>query len=231
MPTPNHITSGDVERRARINANARDALRRIKSGQTYEDWRMVGEKLMLVTEEVMADLHILEWDPQNKRLVREIAYRFEGWEREVSNEAPMGKDERGKLRELMTNPVYHSWYMTLPGPERRRLNHPSAIIAKYKARHPDPNNVRLERRPTRPQVEVAIDALTAHLRELEPDERTVVATRLGLARTDNGSLFDLRRDTAADIGRTIADNISRRKFDDIVKAAKARYGTRPAAAG
>jgi hypothetical protein len=39
----------------------------------------------------------------------------------------------------------------------------------------------------------------------------------------DGSLFDLKRDTAEDIGRTLADNISEWKFKEIVKAAKRRY--------
>jgi hypothetical protein len=38
-----------------------------------------------------------------------------------------------------------------------------------------------------------------------------------------GSLFDLANDTAEDIGRTLADNMSEGRFDAAVKAAKARY--------
>lgn len=38
-----------------------------------------------------------------------------------------------------------------------------------------------------------------------------------------GSLFDLANDTPEDIGKILADNMSERRFDVAVKAAKARY--------
>jgi hypothetical protein len=38
-----------------------------------------------------------------------------------------------------------------------------------------------------------------------------------------GSLFDLANDTPEDIGKILADNMSERRFDTAVKAAKARY--------
>ncbi len=44
-----------------------------------------------------------------------------------------------------------------------------------------------------------------------------------LRERSDGSLFDLKRDSASDIGETIADNISESKFDAVTKAAKARY--------
>jgi hypothetical protein len=140
--TDHRETEADRERKDRLDAAARAAYVRLRRGQTYEDWRTVGGKLMLITEEVLNELGLIGWDPDNKKLVKEVTARFQLWERstmpEGSNDPVLGKDERNKLRVLMTDQKYHDWYMTLPGPQRRKLNYPGAIIAKYKAQHPTP---------------------------------------------------------------------------------------------
>jgi hypothetical protein len=169
--------NGDAERKQRRDQVAREAYTRLKRGQTYEDWRSVGEKLSDITEEVMAEQGLTQWDPNDKKLVREVAGRFEAWERQISNEPPMHKSERHNLRELMTNPIYHTWYMTLPGPERRRLNHPTAIIAKYKRAH-------LVKKKSDdelgggPKLEKLIDGLLDHLHAMDLDGRRSVLERL-----------------------------------------------------
>jgi hypothetical protein len=52
-----------------------------------------------------------------------------------------------------------------------------------------------------------------------------------LASAQAGSLFDLKRDTAADIGRVIADSISEGRWRNIKKAADERYKARSKPAG
>jgi hypothetical protein len=54
-------------------------------------------------------------------------------------------------------------------------------------------------------------------------ERELATTREKLAGKDDGSLFDLRNDSAADIGRALADTVSEGKADAIFKASKERY--------
>jgi hypothetical protein len=54
-------------------------------------------------------------------------------------------------------------------------------------------------------------------------ERDLAETQAKLARRDDGSLFDLKSDTADTIGMVFPDHISEGKFDAIVKAAKQRY--------
>src|SRR6516165_8793246 len=164
MKARHDTTPGDAERKERIDANAREALRRLKSGQTYEDWRAVGQKMMVITEEVMNELALDEWDPDNKQLTREFTRRFEGWEASVSNAKPISKQERWALRELMTNPDYHAFYTTeLAGPEQRKTNHPNKIIEKYKRKHPDPNKPKKERKVS----DALSPALTAKNKEIE----------------------------------------------------------------
>jgi hypothetical protein len=169
MKARRNATPGDAERKALIAKNAADALRRIKSGQTYEDYRQIGEHLMVITEETLDDLGLTAWDDPDmdeatkKQLHKEFTKRFEGWERSVSNAAPLTKQERWALRELMTNPAIHTWYMSPPpdgltGPARRRLNHPNAIINRYKAKHPEqfPKTERAQREPS-PRRDTADD--------------------------------------------------------------------------
>src|SRR6516164_2084821 len=178
-------TPGDAERKARIEADAREALRR---DQTYEDWRAIGQQLLVITEETLADLKLDHWDPDDRRLARMCTARFENWEREAaagSNARPLTKQERWALRELMTNHGIHGWYMTLSGFERRRLNHPNAIINKYKRTHPEPKKetaAQALKPPTKMHVQHAIDALRHYVggRDLAPDERMTFAERLGL---------------------------------------------------
>ena len=173
-------TPGDQERKQRIAANAAEALRRVKGKQTYEDWRQVGEQLMVITEETLEDLALPPdgWSPDNRQLTKEFTRRFEAWERQVSNDKPLTKQERWALRELMTNPVYHTWYSdpaNLTGPERRRLNHPNKIIESYKRKHPDPNKPKGQRQPSvalSPALQgknKEIEALKERLKEVEEE--------------------------------------------------------------
>jgi hypothetical protein len=158
----NSVPADDV-RKARISSNAEQAYCRMQRGTTYEDWRMIGDQLMLITQEVLRKLGLVEWDKDDKKLVKAVNFLFEAWERDVltknglSNHRPIGKDERNKLRVLMTDPKYQDWYMTLTGDERRRLNHPTAVISKFKREHPDPNarpkQSRARQMPSTPYVE------------------------------------------------------------------------------
>ncbi len=159
----------------RVDELAREALRRLKSNHTYEDWRAVGHKLVAITAEVMRELQLTEWDQNNRTLTHKAAKRFDEWEISVSNEKPMSKQERWALRELMTNPDIHAYYTMLTGSERRRLNHPNAIINHWKKHR--------GKKPSAPRrsgidFEVAIDTLRAGLEAMDTDNRRAVLERL-----------------------------------------------------
>jgi hypothetical protein len=164
MEAKAHTTPGDAERKATIDANAREALKRIKGNATLEDWRSIGEKLQVITEEEMDRLGLDAWDPDNKKLTRGITARMDAWEREVNpNEAPMSKSERWALRTFVTDPKYSNWHVTLPGPQRRRMNAPGAIINAYNRAFPDPNKPKKERKV----ADALSPALTAKNKEIE----------------------------------------------------------------
>jgi hypothetical protein len=127
-------TPGDEERKARIKAHGLECLRRLHGDQTWEDWMGTGEAMMVITEEALAEVGATEWDPTNKRLVREFNERWDQYERGAgSNYKPLTKQERWALREVVTNPEIGAFRGLLDGPQKRRLNHPNAVINKWKA--------------------------------------------------------------------------------------------------
>jgi hypothetical protein len=100
-----------------------------------------------------------------------------------------------------------------PG-QRARLNSPISarqrVDAVLKAR-------------TRGKEETIKESPVAMLkRQIAERDRKIAELEAKFARGGE-SLFDLKQDSAADIGRAQADNISETKFDAICKAAKARY--------
>jgi hypothetical protein len=111
---------------------AREALRRLQSDFTYQDWLKVGAKLLFITAEVMRERHGLEtWDSGDRKANIEIARRFDAWQVSVSNRKPLTKQERSALRELMFNAEIRTWYEAMPDVSRRRLNYPKAIISRW----------------------------------------------------------------------------------------------------
>ena len=150
--------------------------------------------LIVITEEALTALNLPAdgWDKDNKKLIKEFNRRWEAWELGTgdnqpaltgSNDPRHKKQERWALRELMSNPVYNDWYRTLPGPLRRALNHPNAIINKYKATH----NVTPRKPPgtAKKELEKKLEQKDAFIAEIE-------------AARDDGDRFK-RTDTAKDI--------------------------------
>jgi hypothetical protein len=160
----------DEDRKAIIDRQAAESLLRLNSDFTLNDWRNVWEKLRLVTEEVMDSQGLVEYDPDSKRLVREITKRMDDWERSKSNRRPMSKSERWAMREYFGNPKYEQWLneKEMSGARRRRMNSPGSVINAYKRDYPDPNKPKRERKVS----EVLSPAFTAKNKLLdEKDER------------------------------------------------------------
>jgi hypothetical protein len=127
-------TPGDEERKQRIKSNGLDCLRRLHGDQTWSDWMGTGEALQVITEEALAALGLSEWHGDNKPLVNRFNKMWEEYEAETgSNYKPITKQERWALRTVMANPEIVAFRARLDGPKQRRLNHPNAVINKWKA--------------------------------------------------------------------------------------------------
>jgi hypothetical protein len=163
-----HTTPGDEERKQRILANGRECLRRLHGDQTWEDWMGTGAALMIITEEALAEVGASDWDKDNKRLVREFNERWDEYEtstlRPGSNDKPLSKQERWALREVMTNPEIGAWRGLLDGPAQRRLNHPNAVLNKWRA---STQTRESRRREPSPALSPALAARDKKIAELE----------------------------------------------------------------
>lgn len=128
-------TPGDEDRIARIKQNGLGCLSQLHGDVTWEDWMGAGAAMEIITEETLAAVNATEWDPDNKQAVKEFKRRWEDYEAGVGrNHKPITKQERWALREVMSNPEIGAWRSTLTGPEKRRLNHPNAVINKWRRR-------------------------------------------------------------------------------------------------
>jgi hypothetical protein len=158
-------TPGDEERKQRILDDGLGCLRRLHGDQTWEDWIGAGAAMMIVTEEAIAEVGASRWDKDNKRLVREFNRCWEEYEARLSsNYKPLSKQERWALREVMTNPEIGIWRGQLNGPQKRKLNHPNAVVNRWKAStQPHPR----EKRQPSPALSPALAERDRKIAELE----------------------------------------------------------------
>lgn len=118
----------------RIKAEGLQCLGRLHGDLTWDDWLGVGAALEVITAEALAVVGAFKWESNNKRAVCEFNARWDLYEYSAGvNHKPLSKQERCALREVMVNPEISAWRSTLTGPEKRRLNHPNAVINRFKA--------------------------------------------------------------------------------------------------
>jgi hypothetical protein len=220
-------TPGDDERKQRILRNGIECLRRLHGDQTWEDWMGTGEAMMVITEEVLADLALVGWDADNKQLTKEFVRRWEQYERTAGdNHKPLTKQERWALREVMTRPEIGAWRAgELTGPEKRRLNHPNAVINRWKTKT-QPREPKKERQPS-PLLSPAltardneIEALKAQVQELEAAREGLKAAREELEATREtaaltmeqhfAALIDLLKDETPQHAQQMCNDFARR---------------------
>jgi hypothetical protein len=128
-------TPGDEDRIARIKENGLECLGRLHGDQTWEDWMGITAAMEIITEEALDAVNATRWDKDNKAAVKEFNRRWEEYESGAGkNYKPLSKQERWAVREVMTNPEITAYRSTLTGPEKRRLNHPNAVINRWRAR-------------------------------------------------------------------------------------------------
>lgn len=128
-------TPGDEDRRQRIKQNGLECLGRLHGDQTWEDWMGIAAAMEIITEEALDAVNASAWDKDNKQAVKEFNRRWDSYEAGCGkNHKPLSKQERWAVREVMTNPAISAYRSTLTGPEKRRLNHPNAVINRWKAK-------------------------------------------------------------------------------------------------
>jgi hypothetical protein len=118
-----------------VKADGLVSLGRLHGDSSWEDWRMVGAALLVITQEAQAEVGASKWSPDNKQLVKAFNVHWETYERSAGgNRPPLSKQERSALREVFATPEIEAWRNTLTAEERRRLNHPKTVAARFKSR-------------------------------------------------------------------------------------------------
>jgi hypothetical protein len=108
-----------------------------------------------------------------------------------------------------------------PG-ERARLNSPGAARQRVEAV--------LKARKSGTEETLRGSPVTKLREQLVEKDREIAHLKAQLAKADAGSLFDLKHDSAEDIGRVLLEHLSETKFEAVVKAAKGQYAKKKKAA-
>jgi hypothetical protein len=109
-----------------------------------------------------------------------------------------------------------------PG-ERSRLNTPIAARQRVTAE--------LKARAGGGEAKQKHSPITIYKQQLAEAARKIAHLEEQLAASEAGSLFDIKRDSAEDIGQVMAAHMSEGRFDTAVKAAKAVYKRKQKPAG
>jgi hypothetical protein len=111
------------------------AWHRLKKGSTFEDWKQVGAAHVLGRTAAMREAHV------NKPEGRNYNAAFGRWQKQCGFE-DLDKAARSRLFEMMDHLAkIEAWRATLTVTQRLDLNHPSAVVRRWKASTvvPDPN--------------------------------------------------------------------------------------------
>jgi hypothetical protein len=194
----------DNEREAATLGEA--AVRQLKKHESIDRWHDAGKALVTLQTAAMRLAHTNQ--PQGPR------YRAK-WQ-ELSDHVPHLRDlDKGSRSDAcwLANEweAVNAWLQTLVYPERWRLNHPTSIHRRWKATHAAPGGEEAGTSPAAgyKQRAAELEAENAELRQ-----------QLKRAQ-DDGSLFNLERDTGEQIGRVIGNSVGETKAAAIAKAIQA----------
>jgi hypothetical protein len=176
------------DERDRVARQGTQAWQRLKKEKSWIDWLKVGEALQVGREWAMNQA--MTNRPEGK------AYNiaFGEWLGKYKLD-DMDKGDRSRLFTVMENlPQIDQWRQTLTLTERLKLNHPNAVLRKWKAfMRPEARNEQGLPKPTLRDSVVTLSeenaALKAHIAELEA-AREVTGNKNPLAGFDAGQIVD-----------------------------------------
>jgi len=113
--------------RERVSRLGTEAWKRLKKTKDYNDWLKVGEALIVGREWAMNQAQT------NKPEGKAYNMAFGEWMERYKID-DMDKGDRSRLFEVMAAlPMIEEWRRTLTLTERLKLNHPNAVLRKWKA--------------------------------------------------------------------------------------------------
>jgi hypothetical protein len=132
------------------------ALRRINADKSWDDWKMVGAAVKVITEAAVEQAKSGPWHRDNKSAVRMFNGLWEHYEAsDGSNHKPLSSSERTQLRFIMDHPEVEVWRATLDSTKRRSLNHPNAVVSAWRKATQTPNEKTA--RATRERTDVMLE--------------------------------------------------------------------------
>jgi hypothetical protein len=152
------------------------ALRRINADKSWEDWKMVGAALTVITEAAVAQAKSGPWHRDNKSAVRMFNGLWDHYQNgDGTNHKPLSSSERTQLRFVMDHPEVEQWRDTLDSTKRRSLNHPNAVVNAWKKATQAPDAAKTQARQAKTDVLVELEkeladtkkALSQALRDAE----------------------------------------------------------------
>jgi hypothetical protein len=185
-----------------------EAWHRLKKGSTFEDWKQVGAAHVLGRTAAMREAHV------NKPEGRNYNAAFGRWQKQCGFD-DLDKAARSRLFEMMDHLAkIEGWRATLTVTQRLDLNHPTAVVRRWKAATaaPKPNT-----EPNTSPYKKLEAAHAALIEELDRYKREIARGGGDLWNSD-----DRPRDIARIViqqckSKTKAENVAR----EILKALKA----------
>jgi hypothetical protein len=188
---------------------AAEAFDRICKSNHWRDWTYLAAGFEL------GRMHAMRVARTNEPLGRAYNTAFSNWMDDPARRTwTRGIDQatRNHLLWVADNlPSIEAWRETLAANQRDRLNHPTVVKRTYEAAH----RAAKAREQGEP-VMTPMEALKAALVESQED-----AARWKRQAEENGSLFDVRRDTPEQIARALVDAITPSGAEKIAAAIRA----------
>ena len=175
------------------------AWHRLKKGSTFEDWKQVGAAHVLGRTTAMREAHV------NKPEGRNYNAAFDRWQKQCGFE-DLDKAARSRLFEMMDNLAkIEAWRATLTVMQRLDLNHPSAVVRRWKASTvvPDPN--------APPRVS-AFQKLNESVRTLQEDN-----DRMRREIESGGGDLWRKTDRVKDISKVMIDQLGKTKAEKVAR--------------
>jgi hypothetical protein len=105
---------------------ARVAVERLKHGNTFKDWVIVGTALVVVKTSAMAAVHTNK--PTGRRYCEEVGALLK-----EHGLAEVDKGTRSRLLDVMKNrDAVEAWLDTLETPKRLKMNHPTGVLSAWR---------------------------------------------------------------------------------------------------
>ena len=168
------------DERDRVARQGTQAWKRLKKEKSWTDWLKVGEALQVGREWAMNQAGT------NKPEGKGYTIAFGEWLAKYKLD-DMDKGDRSRLFAVMDNlPMIEEWRQTLTLTERLKLNHPNAVLRKWKA-YIEPEKPKSDKPTLRDSVvnlSEANAALEAHIAELEAARDVMVSSDLRALNAD-----------------------------------------------